>query len=123
MGRASGSFKISSISYYLRRRSWEERPARKPAKTIVLNRRNAGNTALDAARTYGEAVSGTFNENERFTPSTGAWDSLPPLPTARHGLAAVAVGNRIYVLAGGPTPGGSASSLNEVFIVPPEAGP
>ena len=39
------------------------------------------------------------------------------MPTARHGLAAVALGSRIYLLAGGPTPGGSASALNEVFIV------
>ena len=87
----------------------------------------SGNSAASInAQTYvfgGEAVAGTFDENERFTPLTGVWESLPPLPTARHGLAAVAVGNRIYVLAGGQTPGGSASGLNEVFIVLPKAGP
>jgi len=37
------------------------------------------------------------------------------MPTARHGLGAVAVGERIYVVSGGPTPGGSASARNEVF--------
>ena len=68
-------------------------------------------------------MSSAFDETERLTPLTGVWESLPPLPTARHGLAAVAVGNRIYVLAGGPTPSGSASALNEVFIVLPKAGP
>ena len=41
---------------------------------------------------------------------------MPTLPTARHGLGAVASGNRIYVLAGGPTPGGSQSALNEVVL-------
>ncbi len=38
----------------------------------------------------------------------------------RDGHAAVAIGNRIYVLAGGTTPGGSQSAITEVFIV---AGP
>ncbi|MBI4338079.1 MAG: galactose oxidase [Chloroflexi bacterium] len=65
----------------------------------------------------GEAVEGTFNANERYDPATNAWKTMPPMPTARHGLGAVALGDRIYTLAGGPTPGGSQSPLNEVFIV------
>jgi hypothetical protein len=28
----------------------------------------------------------------------------------------VALGGKIYVIAGGPTPGGSASSGNEIFV-------
>ena len=65
----------------------------------------------------GEAVEGTFYENERYNPGTDAWTSLAPMPTARHGLGAATLGNRIYVLAGGTTLGGSSSGLNEVFIV------
>jgi len=38
------------------------------------------------------------------------------MPTPRHGLAAVAVGDRIYVISGGPRPGGSFSNANEVFL-------
>jgi len=87
----------------------------------------SGNSAASVnAQTYvfgGEAVANAFDETERFTPLTSVWESLPPLPAARHGLAAVAVGNLIYVLASGPTPGGSASALNEVFVVLPKAGP
>ena len=42
--------------------------------------------------------------------------SAPYLPTPRHGLAAVAgPDGALYVLAGGPTPGGSASAANERF--------
>jgi hypothetical protein len=37
------------------------------------------------------------------------------MPTPRHGLAAVAEGGRVYVISGGPRPGGSFSSVNEVF--------
>ena len=39
------------------------------------------------------------------------------MPTPRHGLGAVALGDRIYVLAGGDTPGGSATALNEAFAL------
>ena len=65
----------------------------------------------------GEAVEGTFDENERYNPGADAWATAPPMPTARHGLGAAVLGNRIYVMAGGTTPGGSSSGLNEVFIV------
>jgi hypothetical protein len=38
------------------------------------------------------------------------------MPTARHGLGAAALGQSIYVIAGGPKPGASFSSVNEVFM-------
>lgn len=37
------------------------------------------------------------------------------MPTARHGLGVAVIGQSIYVLAGGPKPGASYSSVNEVF--------
>lgn len=40
---------------------------------------------------------------------------MAPMPTARHGLGLTVVQGRIYVISGGPTPGGSFSDLNEVF--------
>ena len=81
----------------------------------------SGNTAAAATdRVFvfgGEATAGTFDSNEAFDPSTNTWAIMPPMPTARHGLGAVALNNRVYVLAGGPEVGGSASGLNEVFIL------
>ena len=65
----------------------------------------------------GESREGTFDTSEVYDPASDTWRASPPMPTARHGMAAVAQGNRIYVLAGGPTPGGSRSDRNEVFIV------
>src|SRR5438876_946063 len=38
---------------------------------------------------------------------------LPDLPTPRHGLGVVALAGRVYVVAGGPTPGLSVSVANE----------
>jgi hypothetical protein len=37
------------------------------------------------------------------------------MPTPRHGLGTVAVGRRIYAIAGGPKPGGTTSSVTEIF--------
>jgi N-acetylneuraminic acid mutarotase len=45
------------------------------------------------------------------------WTIEIPMPTARHGLAAASFGDRIFVIGGGPQPGGSAVSLNETFPV------
>lgn len=66
----------------------------------------------------GEGSAGTFRENEAYDPVRDAWQTMAPMPTARHGLGSAAVQGRIYVVGGGPTPGGSFSDLNEVFIPP-----
>ena len=63
----------------------------------------------------GEAPSGTFNQVEIYDPAADRWSTAAPMPTARHGLGAAVVGNRMVVIAGGPTPGASASSANEIF--------
>lgn len=64
----------------------------------------------------GEAVAGTFNENEAYHPASNSWTAQAPMPTARHGLGSAVVDGRIFVLSGGPTPGGSFSNANEMFI-------
>jgi N-acetylneuraminic acid mutarotase len=66
----------------------------------------------------GEGATGTFNENEAYDPVRDVWQRMAPMPTARHGLGSAVVQGRIYVISGGPTPGGSFSDLNEVFIPP-----
>ena len=64
----------------------------------------------------GENPSQTFDDNEEYDPGTDAWRARARMPTPRHGLGAVALGNVVYVVAGGPTPGGSASGANEAFV-------
>jgi hypothetical protein len=39
------------------------------------------------------------------------------MPTAHHGLAAVDIGNKIYVVGGGPEPGLSVINVNEIFHI------
>ena len=67
----------------------------------------------------GEAPSGTFHENEAYDPKTNVWEAQAPMLTARHGLGSAVVDGKIYVLCGGPTPGGSFSDVNEVFMPAP----
>jgi N-acetylneuraminic acid mutarotase len=63
----------------------------------------------------GEGPGGTFGEVEAYEPDTDRWVTLRPMPTPRHGLAAAVHAGRVYVISGGPRPGGSFSSANEVF--------
>jgi N-acetylneuraminic acid mutarotase len=66
----------------------------------------------------GEEPSKTFNNNEKYDAKTNKWTSEPPMPTARHGLAAVYMeDDKIYVIGGGPQPGLSVSGANEIFHV------
>jgi N-acetylneuraminic acid mutarotase len=47
--------------------------------------------------------------------SNGAWAVVAELEVPRHGLAVVAVGNRLHVIGGGPRPGLFVSDVHEVF--------
>jgi N-acetylneuraminic acid mutarotase len=64
----------------------------------------------------GESVFGTFKRVDVFDPRKNKWASRTPMPTARHGLGSAVVGRKIFVISGGPTPGGSYSGKNEVFL-------
>jgi hypothetical protein len=66
----------------------------------------------------GEGESGTFSNNEAYIPREDRWQPMAPMPTARHGLGSAGVGGRLYVISGGPTPGGSFSDKNEIFVPP-----
>jgi Kelch motif/Galactose oxidase, central domain len=61
----------------------------------------------------------TFAEAEALDPRTGAWRSLPPMPSPRHGLGVAAIGTVVYTLAGGPRPGLHVSSAAEAIDLAP----
>jgi N-acetylneuraminic acid mutarotase len=63
----------------------------------------------------GEQPSGTYKEVEMFDSATRAWSRLPDLPNPRHGIGVVAVGRTVYVMTGGPTPGGSQTPVSEAI--------
>ncbi len=63
----------------------------------------------------GEYGRRTHNNVESYDPTTNKWQRWAPMPTARHGLGAAVIGNSIYVISGGPQPGATFSSVNEMF--------
>ena len=66
----------------------------------------------------GERPDGTYREVEMFDAESGRWSLLPDLPTPRHGIGVVAVGRTVYVMSGGPTPGGSQTPISEALDFP-----
>ncbi len=58
---------------------------------------------------------GVIPETERYRPSADTWESLPEMPTPRHGLGAAAVGDRVYALEGGPITFGAVSNVAEAL--------
>jgi hypothetical protein len=54
---------------------------------------------------------------EIFNPRKPRWRSLPALRTPRHGLGGVALGQRVYAIQGGVTPGFSFSDEIETLNV------
>jgi N-acetylneuraminic acid mutarotase len=65
----------------------------------------------------GETPTVTIRTVSRYDIRKRGWSRLPNLPTPRHGLGVVAYGNRVYVLAGGTTPGLAVSSTNESLAI------
>ncbi|MGH7495551.1 MAG: Kelch repeat-containing protein [bacterium] len=68
---------------------------------------------------FGATGSGVFAQNEEYDPTTGVWREMLALPTPRHGMQAVAAGDTIFVIGGGPIAGYSVTAVNEGFTFAP----
>jgi N-acetylneuraminic acid mutarotase len=59
-----------------------------------------------------------YGQMESYDPSTNTWQHHATMPTPRHGPAAAAIGDMIYVVAGAPVAGGSMQAAsNEAFTL------
>jgi N-acetylneuraminic acid mutarotase len=65
----------------------------------------------------GERPSGTYREVEVYDADAKRWSRIADLPTPRHGIGVVAVASTVYVMSGGPTPGGSQTPVCEVLTL------
>jgi N-acetylneuraminic acid mutarotase len=119
-GRISGSLDNISINeaYDPEQDTWITSLEAMPSKRSGIA---AAASPVNSSSIYvfgGEEPSKTFNNNEKYDAETNKWTSESPMPTARHGLAAVYIeDDKIYVIGGGPQPGLSVSSANEIFHV------
>jgi N-acetylneuraminic acid mutarotase len=120
-GRISGSLENISINeaYDPEQDKWITNLEAMPSKRSGIAA--AAASPVNSSDIYvfgGEEPSKTFNNNEKYDAKTNKWTSEPPMPTARHGLAAVYIRDeKIYVIGGGPQPGLSVSGANEIFHV------
>ncbi len=59
-----------------------------------------------------------FGQMESYDPLTDSWQSHAPMPTPRHAVGAVAIGDFIYVAGGGAVLGGGVqSAVHEAFTL------
>ena len=61
---------------------------------------------------------GVFQEVEAFDPEANRWQSLPPMPTPRHGIGAAVLLHDIFIPGGGVVQGFGATDVHEVLRVP-----
>ena len=97
----------------LDRQTWGTGPA-------LATARNAAGAAVIDDRLY--VVGGrspgirasdqrSLGSMEMLAPGAAGWVAAPPLPTARAGLAVVALGGQLYALGGEATPGGVSDAV------------
>jgi len=61
---------------------------------------------------------GVFEEVWRYSLADDRWKAYPDMRTPRHGIGAVKIGNKIFVVGGATEPSGKGTSnLNEVLIL------
>lgn len=59
-----------------------------------------------------------FGQMESYDPASDTWQSHAPMPTPRHAVAAVTIGDWIYVAGGGAVLGGGVqSAVHEAFTL------
>ncbi len=60
---------------------------------------------------------GVFQEVEAFDPDANRWQSLPPMPTPRHGIGAAVLLSDIFISGGALIQGFGATDVHEVLQV------
>ncbi|MDQ2981679.1 MAG: galactose oxidase, partial [Actinomycetota bacterium] len=108
-GREAGTNFDAFQAYLPARRAWVTLP-RVPETRGGTDAASVGPLVVSAGS---ESAQGTSGGVYAYDVRTRRWRRLPNLPTPRHGLGVVALGGRVYVVAGGPTPGLSVSGANE----------
>lgn len=60
---------------------------------------------------------GIYQEVESFDVVLGTWRTEIPMANPRHGIAAVALGNRIYIPAGAPVQGYGTTTVHDALVI------
>jgi N-acetylneuraminic acid mutarotase len=116
-GRVPGDMELTTHEIYdPATDTWEAGPPMPTGRSGIAVVAHRGRLYVFGGETVRRWSSRTFDEAERFDPTTGRWEVLSPMPTARHGLGAASLGEAIYVLSGGPKAGLTLSAANERLV-------
>src|SRR4030095_14953323 len=113
-GRINGNHDVSigqNEEYDPRTDRWQSRAAIPTARSAAVGAAFNGKVFVFG----GEYNRATRKDVESYDPATNQWQRWAPMPSGRHGMGAAVLRQSIYVIAGGPKPGTSFSSVNEVF--------
>jgi N-acetylneuraminic acid mutarotase len=109
--------------YLPERDTWQERaplPTPRSGHGLVVHRgRHYAMGGEFGVGSGGQFVqSRVFGQMESYDPASDSWQSHAPMPTPRHAVAAVAIGDWIYVAGGGAVLGGGVqSAVHEAFTL------
>ncbi|MFI5687664.1 Kelch repeat-containing protein [Streptomyces sp. NPDC051636] len=118
-GRDRGQVNVRGTvyAYDLRSRRWCERApmptARGGIATAVVGTKIY--TFGGEGRRDGTGPDAVFAENEAYDTVHDRWQRLAAMPVPRHGTAAVAVGDTIYIPGGGTAGGGNPVDVNDAY--------
>jgi N-acetylneuraminic acid mutarotase len=62
-------------------------------------------------------ATGVFEQNESFDVVSGTWRTEEPMAVPRHGIGAVAIGNRIYIPGGAPVQGFGTTNVHDALVI------
>ncbi len=99
---------------------WDELPGMPTPRGGLAAAALHGKLYVFGGEFFTSAGNGVFAENEEYDPVAQTWRAVRPLPTPRHGMNAITVGDTIFVIGGGPNAGFGVTAANEGFTFAPE---
>jgi N-acetylneuraminic acid mutarotase len=117
-GRDTQNF-TAAARYDPSRRKWERLPPLHTARGGIASARLSDGRIVVFGGEQLAPGGTTIAEVELFDPRSRRWSSLPDMRTPRHGLGGAALGQRVFAIDGGPTPGFSFTRKIEYLDVPP----
>ncbi len=126
VGGRSNTFQFNSADHHVwlpDRDFWEERAPMPTARSghgmVVYRNRFFCMGGEGGIIERGQARNAqVFGQMESYDPATNTWQQHAPMPTPRHAVAAVTIGDWVYVAGGGAILGGAVqSALHEAFTL------
>lgn len=108
--------------YLADRDTWEARaplPTPRSGHGLVILRGRFFAMGGESGRFEGRVLTGhVHGQVESYDPVADTWQHHAPMPTPRHGMGAVTIGDWIHVAGGGPVVGGGVkSAIHEAFTL------